>query len=423
MDAISRLSCDVLLEGSGVGGRRERLIARRRLSVAASKVITAAAFGLIVASDLEAQAAAATIVETDGRQARATSQVRVQSQPELQIGAADGNPAYMFSYISGVALLPGERILVVDAGSAELRFYDLEGRFLSRRGRRGEGPGEFYEPRLLNTVAGDSIVNYDSRYRRFTLFSSDGEGFRTFSSPAGTGGRNGMSASTGKVLNVAGNMGVPIRPGMHGLLPSTVVARIMDVTRETADTIAEASYTQVAISSPGRPSSFSSAPYSRTLAVAADRDRFFIASPNEPSVREYVWTGEHRRTFRLLESVNRVTDAEWSAAIKREVAERINTPPGTIRDVYRGLEPPDVEPTFQRLIVDNEGWLWAQAYDVSSNDGVSWLLFDATGRGRGTVTMPEGLSVNAISRGYVAGVWRDDLDVEHVRLHRITGRS
>jgi hypothetical protein len=36
--------------------------------------------------------------------------------------------------------------------------------------------------------------------------------------------------------------------------------------------------------------------------------------------------------------------------------------------------------------------------------------------------MPEGLSVAAIGRDYVAGVWRDELDVEYVRLYRITGR-
>ena len=93
-----------------------------------------------------------------------------------------------------------------------------------------------------------------------------------------------------------------------------------------------------------------------------------------------------------------------------------------IRRAFDGLEPPEAEPTFQALVVDDEGWLWAQTYQESSpDDAVTWLLFDLDGRGRGSVVMPEGLSVQAISRDFVAGVWRDELDVEYVRLHRIDG--
>jgi hypothetical protein len=39
------------------------------------------------------------------------------------------------------------------------------------------------------------------------------------------------------------------------------------------------------------------------------------------------------------------------------------------------------------------------------------------------VRLPADLRVLAIGRDHVLGVWQDDLDVQHVRLHRLSGRQ
>ena len=107
--------------------------------------------GLMVGSDLEAQVAVrdslqVVIVETEGQRARTVSEVAVQREPALQIGGRD---------IADVTLLRGGRIVVLDRESSELRFYDLQGEFISRRGGYGARPGAFVRPSLLQAPPGD----------------------------------------------------------------------------------------------------------------------------------------------------------------------------------------------------------------------------------------------------------------------------
>ena len=48
--------------------------------------------------------------------------------------------------------------------------------------------------------------------------------------------------------------------------------------------------------------------------------------------------------------------------------------------------------------------------------------FDPDGRWLGTVEMPAGPRVREIGDDYVLGTATDELDVEHVRLHRLVKR-
>ena len=366
------------------------------------------------------------IVETDGQQARAVSQITVQNEPELQIGELDGDPAYLFSDIAGVALLKDGRIVVLDRAALELRLYDLRGEFVGRRGGRGEGPGEFERPRLFQTTPGDSLLIYDRAARRFTLYSSNENGFRTFSGQVGVGRLAGASGTRVVMVSARGPL---LLPGVaYGPFVTDLEVRLVDVAQETSDIMATTPYQQVRTPNPieGGPPYIMLAPFTYTPAVAVDRDGFLLTTPREPSVLEYSWTGELRRIIRLLEPRNEVTEAEFRTAIDRRVDRMVEAAGSAsaeraIRRAFDGLEPPEAEPTFQSLVVDDEGWLWAQTYQESPDDAVTWLLFDPDGRGRGSVVMPEGLSVSSISRDYVLGVWRDEFDVEYVRLHRIDG--
>jgi hypothetical protein len=149
-------------------------------------------------------------------------------------------------------------------------------------------------------------------------------------------------------------------------------------------------------------------------------------------VLAYSWNGDLLRIIRMLEPMNEVTDAEFEAVVNR-VIESVNPAwRSAYERTWRPLEPPGHEPTFQQLIVDSEGWVWARTYQVdadnarpraaAANAPATWLLFDAEGRGRGSVTMPARLSVESIARDHVAGIWEDELGVEYVRLYRIEGR-
>ena len=49
----------------------------------------------------------------------------------------------------------------------------------------------------------------------------------------------------------------------------------------------------------------------------------------------------------------------------------------------------------------------------------TWTVFDPAGRMLGELSTPPRFQVIQIGDDYVLGVWKDDLDVEHVRLYAL----
>jgi hypothetical protein len=49
----------------------------------------------------------------------------------------------------------------------------------------------------------------------------------------------------------------------------------------------------------------------------------------------------------------------------------------------------------------------------------SWRVFDKAGKWLGTVTLPARFNPMDIGTDYVLGLWRDEDDVEHVRMYRL----
>ena len=66
----------------------------------------------------------------------------------LSIGSFDDDT--LFQWV-GVAVCPEGSIYVTDAMDYSLKKFDAEGNLLKRTGRRGQGPGEFTAPRLLDS--------------------------------------------------------------------------------------------------------------------------------------------------------------------------------------------------------------------------------------------------------------------------------
>jgi DNA-binding beta-propeller fold protein YncE len=86
---------------------------------------------------------------------------------------------------SGLALL-GDRLLVTDSQRHQVVLYDLGGKFISKFGRRGSGPGEFNFPTHVNVDAAGRVYVTDSLNNRIQVFDANGQFQRAFGS-AGNG--------------------------------------------------------------------------------------------------------------------------------------------------------------------------------------------------------------------------------------------
>ncbi len=106
---------------------------------------------------------------------------RFHIREELSIGAAVGEPEYMFSRISDVAKDDSGRIFVLDYIEAELRIFDQAGKHIRTVGRKGQGPGEFMAPISLGITDNDTVMVYDLINHRISYFSPGGEYMSSFS--------------------------------------------------------------------------------------------------------------------------------------------------------------------------------------------------------------------------------------------------
>ena len=129
-----------------------------------------------------------------------------------------------------------------------------------------------------------------------------------------------------------------------------------------------------------------------------------------PEILQYGTEGRLIRIIRLAEPP--------TAPPTRQEIRRLTVP----FDSYDKLPLPELKPVFSRLLVDDEGWLWAGLYR-SDRRVLRWLVFDPKGEGFGSVDLPRNLDVRQIGRDFVLGVWRDELGVNYVRRHALSGRG
>lgn len=366
--------------------------------------------------------AGVAVTVTEGSAARQPLGWRVDSVPDLVIGTGD-DPGDQLDDVRGVRALPGGGVLVLDGGSRELRFFNAEGHFDHRVGGKGRGPGEFDYPELVPAAGTDSVMVWDRMLRRLQVFSADGRGVR--------------SVPRADPPQVGFAMGAV---GLHVLFEVPPVIRFEDYQKEGAHVqtvryvwrdVAEGATTPVdtvvtrqtfTFITPGHPSSTRGIPFTVRPSAAVWSGSAVVTDGVHPVLLTYDLQGRLTRVSRIDEREPPVGHDAVEAQIGRDAA-RQQAPRARIEDQYAKMSLPDTMPAFQDLVVDREGWLWAERYDPDTSTDRRWVVFDPDGRARGTVETPAGIDVRAVGRDYILGVATDDLGVETVRRFGLHGRA
>ena len=95
---------------------------------------------------LEEDSAGVLVATTSGTQARTSIGWIVDIVPEYQVGKMEGEEPYLFTGIRGVRQLSDGRVLVLDEGTCEFRFFGAAGAY--RRKRRGPRGVQAYRNRM-----------------------------------------------------------------------------------------------------------------------------------------------------------------------------------------------------------------------------------------------------------------------------------
>lgn len=139
-----------------------------------------------------------------------------------------------------------------------------------------------------------------------------------------------------------------------------------------------------------------------------------------PEFRVEVHSGDGLRAIYGVEREPRIVSASDLESYREFVQEYL---PEAMRAEY--LEALDNEerprrlPAYDRVIASRDGHVWAQVYQSDLAAPHDWDVFDREGIFQGRVHVWSGFYPFVITAEAVAGVWRDSMGVEHVRLYRL----
>lgn len=365
----------------------------------------------------------------------------VDPVPDVQIGVVEGDAPLQFQYISGLVRLSDGTIVVADR-SNEVRWFDAQGRHLRSVGGTGDGPGEFQFIQLLRRLPADSVLVLSHFGTRFTWLAPQGDLVRTrttatvsirdgiFRDGALLASRNAglvPPGTTGRVQDETVLLAltldeVPVTTGLTG----TPVYESGSTIPTLGDTIVQVPGTEFfrqAVQSGGGRIGISNmnAPFGADrLAIARD-DIVYTGNGVEFDVAIYTRAGSHVRSVRVTEPRTPL-DEEHIAIWENTLRNPRLTPEQLIRieGIIAEQTYPEFLPAYSALLLDREGNLWVERYRLRRDDAQEWCIFDPDGRWIAEALTPAGLEIHEIGADWVLGVWRDENDVEFVRLHRLT---
>lgn len=341
---------------------------------------------------------------------------RLAATPRLEIGRADGAPEELLFQAFGGLVLSGGGIVLANTGTFELRFYDAEGRRLRSVGGEGDGPGEFRRLQLAGSITGDSILAFDSRLRRVTVFAPDGAVARVVPVSAEVDGALRLIGALadgrivlGTVLPVPRETGVAREPLRVGILSA-------DGTSWTPLGDFPGREVSVAGSSAGS-SSFSS-PFGPNVRQVAAGDRIVVGTNDAFSLRVHDASGRLMRLIRQNRPL-RPADPDEIARVLEPARARSADRPGGERMLAAIDQLPlhETLPAFAQLLLDRTGHLWIQEFPGSGARPTDWQVFDPEGVLVARVGLPDGLEILDVGPDYLLGRVSDDLGVERVRLY------
>jgi hypothetical protein len=348
----------------------------------------------------------------------------IDAEPVTDLGVAEGDAHQQFGRVADALRLSDGTVLVADEQAKEIRAFDAQGRHLRTMGRAGGGPGEFQGLMALHLLAGDTVAAYDYQGPRISFFAPSGTLVRSVT----------LQPLDGKV---------PPRP--LGFLADgrMVVTQLYNPefrpsTKPTRDTVTLAVYSAAGAQAaslgrvPGNESvtvtggsgsntlmMSETPPFALSTSFAVRGSGLLVGDPVRYELVERRPDGAVARLIRRAGAREPVTQADRDAVMERR-REGLDDP--RFRQLHEQLIKnttfPEHKPFFTALGADPAGNTWVQR---ASDPGAAtpWDVFDADGRWLGTVETPAGLRVTQFGTDFVVGIWRDELEVAHVRVHRI----
>ena len=341
---------------------------------------------------------------------------RLDPEPLLDLATAGTGDPHNFYAVRGMKRLSDRSLVVLNAGSDEIRQFSADGRFLGSFGGPGEGPGEFTNPRQLE-LAGDTILvlDWDSM---LSVFGPGPELIRDVRLRSST--RAVHFIGDGRL--VAPTVASHPQTGALVRIPEALFTYRLD--GSGGDSIGRTQgFEDYTLGDMGQ------VPFFQKEAVVDSRgERIFTGSSDLMQVEEMAANGDTVRILRIADYPLALTPAQAEAErdhrLDIPLLQQTPTPPRVqrLREFIENMPLPTTRPAYADLIVDPSGAVWLRPFrGASEPDGPEfWLVLDSGGRWLGSVEVPEDFRVWDIGLDEILGVWHDEMDVQHPQVLRLS---
>jgi len=346
----------------------------------------------------------------------------------LKIGTSAGDPEYQFGQVAALDVDEAGNIYVLDQQAQDVRVYDAAGKYVRSVGRPGNGPGELSRGAASVLLGqGDTVYVADLMLQRMSRYAPDGSDAGTFPLPLdqGISARWEMTAQNTFLQQI---QTLPVAGTPDAAPPvNLIVSRATDGSLQ--DTVMHLKASQTVELSASGPRIRMFQP--EAVWTLLPGDRIATAVNSTYRVEVHAPDGTLERVINRPSERKPVGESDRQALLKalREVWERNGVPPQAIPQLVSAISFADYYPAFANLLSGPNGSLWVQHIRTAADMGAAggdfdaqdigsptWDVFDADGRLLGTVTFPDRFLAMRFHGDSVYGVWRDDMDVQHVMV-------
>lgn len=346
----------------------------------------------------------------------------VAAQPVWAMGGLAAPDDQQLFRVAGARRLSDGRIVIANAGSGEVRVYGPGRALLASHGGKGDGPGEYQEPNLLD-VRDDSIFVFDQQHHRVSVLHVETGFERSYEvdwTGAGFPVPRGILGD-GSVV-IGGGMSFSSEEGFPtGLIRPTSTFGWIAPDGTTQTHVAELPAAEMFAQANDQGFMARGLPFGRATAAASTMDGLWIGEADSYELKFFGVKGSLTRIVRLDAPRTAVTGAMLDRHVEEEVEdEQIEERRQEIRRIFREMPIPSALPPYQQLFVDRSGFLWVEDYRPADDDTPEWTIFDESGHVVGRLETPARTRLLDAGDDYILGRTLDELDVESLTLWELS---
>ena len=350
-----------------------------------------------------------------------TASCVVDSTPVVRIGGDVDNDDNFLYREMGVTRLSDGRIVVVNQGTQEVRWYSPEGELVGRAGRAGQGPGEFSSAFLIYQTLGDTVWVGDYRPWQWHIFGPEMEFVRTVRMVPNEVNSPEVSAVMSNGMQLFGISRLGQRANFE--MDSTAV-QLHGADGQILDTVMTLPTGRLGQTSDS-PGSIWMRPWFEGFVQAEGMgDQFVVVKWGEPELTVY----------QVADALTPVAIIRWDAGDRQVTNEAVEAQRARLANQYPDLDPgrkamlidpmldpsrPVAEqlPAVSRLLLGRDGRIWVRSFTPVDATTDSWLAFSPGGKALCRMSLPR-LSVSEIGADYLVVTGEDSLGAEWVAEYR-----